>query len=208
MKPKRSSQLHPPLVMHQCNNKPEQLPILQDTTTSLSATIMVTFIFLIMMIFQEELRLFTNQESGVNAFLTLQTETTLLQVLTMTQFMSIRFQRQEIIHSIGQSLLFIHQLLLVWIGQETRDFCVLLIKLMLKFSMMLKTHNKLVMEQQHQQMLLFGKLQHVSLVGKLWVFSHKELMVLISTVLMLMKTDHFLLLVMISEPFAYTNSQF
>jgi len=97
------------------------------------------------MIFLEESQLFTNQESGANVFLTHQMETILLWVLTMIQFMSIRFQKLEITLSIGQSLSSILQLLLVWIGLETQDLSVLLIKHTLKFSTMLKTHNKLAM---------------------------------------------------------------
>lgn len=72
MKLKRLSLQLPLLVMPQCNNKPEQLPILQDITTLLSVITMVMFIFLIMKIFQEELLHFINLENGVNAFHTLQ----------------------------------------------------------------------------------------------------------------------------------------
>lgn len=66
----------------------------------------------------------------------------------MIPFMFIRFQKPVNMHYIGLLLLSIRQLLLVWIGLEILDLYVLLIKHMLKFSMMLKTHNRLAMVPQ------------------------------------------------------------
>ena len=126
----------------------------------------------------------------------------------MILFMSTRLMKKVLIRCIGPFNMSIPQQLLLWIGPEIQDISELLIKLTLKFSMMLRTPFRWLTVP-----LLFSKLQcgaplHVNLVGRLWEFSHMELMVLISIVSMLQLTEDLLLLVMISPPYASTTSQF
>ena len=104
----------------------------------------------------------------------------------MTPFMSIRLIRVSILIT-GLFNMFTLQQSLPWIGLETLDISEQLIKLTLKFSMMLKILNKLLMELLLFSMLLCGIHLPVNSVGKLWEFSHQELMVLISIVLTLLQ---------------------
>merc|ERR1712166_6635 len=125
----------------------------------------------------------------------------------MILFISTRLMQKETILFTGPLHSSIHLQLLVWIGLETPNISELLIKLTLNNSMMLRIPNNNTMELLLFSMLHCGKLLHANLDGKLWEFSHTELMVLISIVSMLHPIEDLLSPEMIFRLYASITSQ-